>query len=404
MDYERAEIDSAQTKRKRFNTGMTGTDQNFSTLSIDDKLSHMLQKLNNLEQSNQEIAKFSQGLSTVQTKVNFIERRADSHELLLKALAYKSIDIEARSRRHNLLFHGLAENKNEKLTDLMRDFLWQEMGLDIEDLYIDRMHRLGSYFKAKQKQNTDNPRRPVIVAFLESKSTETVLNAAYMLKGSNYSVTRDYPKEIIAARQNLMPQFKAERQNRNNKVTIEYPAKLIVNGKIVADEFPDWYPVLNYNRCTLAKNSTSMNGQSNFAADNINVPSAQVLDNRERCNQQQRPVNRVEDAQMNQSRTFAQVVQSSTSQQQMYQPVTNMVSSSTGVVSNSSGIQSQPVITNVPRYAPNHAGNQQPRQSQTTPTTITTNTTSCNASSMNSVRNAGANGYVSHDQPTYLPL
>lgn len=209
---------------------MTGTDQNFSQLSIDDKLSHMLEKLNNLEQSNQQIAKFSQGLSAVQEKVNVVERRADSHELLLKTLAYKSIDTEARSRRKNLLFHGLAESKNERLVDLMRDFLWQEMGLDSDDLYIDRIHRLGSYLKAKQKQNTDNPRRPIIVSFMDSKSTETVLNAAYMLKGSNFSVTRDYPKEIVAARQNLISQFKVERQNRNNKVSIEYPAKLLVNG------------------------------------------------------------------------------------------------------------------------------------------------------------------------------
>ena len=61
--------------------------------------------------------------------------------------------------------------------------------------------------------------------------------------------------EIVNARRNLMAQFIKEKQNRNNKVSIEYPERLTVNGRTVLDEFPDWYSVLQQDRYQLAKYS-----------------------------------------------------------------------------------------------------------------------------------------------------
>ena len=49
MNYERAQKYLAQTHRKRYNSGMTGTNNKFSLLSIGDLLSHMFNKVINLE-------------------------------------------------------------------------------------------------------------------------------------------------------------------------------------------------------------------------------------------------------------------------------------------------------------------------------------------------------------------
>ena len=106
-----------RNKRRSFNTGRpaAGTDQiNFSSLNVDKKLSHMFDKLNSLEQSNNEIMKFSNQMNSVQAKVDRAEQRTVNHELFFKVLAYKSIDIEVRSRRCNLVIDGLAESKNER--------------------------------------------------------------------------------------------------------------------------------------------------------------------------------------------------------------------------------------------------------------------------------------------------
>ena len=115
------------------------------------------------------------------------------------------------------------------------------MGIDWDDLFIDRVHRLGSFTKAKQRKRRENPRRPVIIACQDYNSVEKVMDAAYILRNSKFSLTRDYPRELVAARQRLMPRYQAERANFNHKVIIEYPTNLVVNSKIEANEFPDWY-------------------------------------------------------------------------------------------------------------------------------------------------------------------
>ena len=117
-----------QNKRRRFNTESPAAASmgqiSFSSLNVDEKLSHIVDKLNSLERSNNEIMKLSQQLNSVQVKVDSEEQRTVNHELFLKVMAYKSIDIEARSRRCNLIFHGLSESTNENLSDEMRNFMW----------------------------------------------------------------------------------------------------------------------------------------------------------------------------------------------------------------------------------------------------------------------------------------
>ena len=49
-----------------------------------------------------------------------------------------------------------------------------------------------------------------------------------------------------------MPEFLKEQQNKSNKVSMEYPARLVINGKTVMDEFPDWHAVLQQDRYQLA--------------------------------------------------------------------------------------------------------------------------------------------------------
>ena len=113
--YESMDFQTAQSKRRRFNIG-TGTDNAaFSSLSIDDKLSHMFDKFNDLEQTNQAVVNIARGMKQTCSQINHMNARMNGHEQFLKLIAYKSIDSEARSRRRNLIFHGLAEMKNEDL-------------------------------------------------------------------------------------------------------------------------------------------------------------------------------------------------------------------------------------------------------------------------------------------------
>ena len=82
---------------------------------------------------------------------------------------------------------------------------------------------------------------------------------------------RDYPREITEARNKLWPHYRAAREaSSKNKVSIRFPARLVVNGVTTHDLFPDWFTVMNGNRTQQSDNENnghfngqSMNGNSN---------------------------------------------------------------------------------------------------------------------------------------------
>ena len=74
---------------------------------------------------------------------------------------------------------------------------------------------------------------------------ELILSNASILKGSCFSINRDYPREIVDARRILFREKRDIKSEKpDSKVTIKYPAKLVVDGLTVKDMFPDWFPTL----------------------------------------------------------------------------------------------------------------------------------------------------------------
>ena len=95
---------------------------------------------------------------------------------MLRTLAYKSIDLEARSRRNNLLFWGLSENYNENCFSVIREFIKHQLGLDADNMYLERAHRLGP-----RRIGQRNPKRPIIVNFRDYCDTDIIMNHANRL-------------------------------------------------------------------------------------------------------------------------------------------------------------------------------------------------------------------------------
>ena len=181
---------------------------------------------------------------------------------ILKTLAYKSIDQEARSRRNNLIFWGLAENLREDCFVLIRDFFQNQLDLDPDRIYLARAHRLGV-----KKPNLRGQRRPIIVNFRDFRDTEVIMSRAYMLRNTRFSIDYDLPKEIGDARKRLWSESKQIRlDDPRAKTQIVYPAKLLVDGKLVRDEFPDWNVALRGNR---VGDFSHVSYMENICTDNI---------------------------------------------------------------------------------------------------------------------------------------
>ena len=149
---------------------------NQSTLSMDDKLSIILTKIDRLEQNDQHIISMAARLNNSEQKLHKFENKLNSNTAYLKQLAYHSIDVEARSRRNNLIFYGLADCGNEDTYEILYEFFEFHLNIDLHEMCVQRVHRLGSINRARATSQT--PRRPIIAAFRDYRDTEYIPRAS----------------------------------------------------------------------------------------------------------------------------------------------------------------------------------------------------------------------------------
>lgn len=196
------------------------------------------------------VEKMLENLGDHHNRLTKIESVVRSYEDRIRLLEYKSIDLEARSRRNNIIFHGLKESRSENCNDIICQFVYDQFQISINDANITRAHRLGRF--------DPNKTRPVIVAFQEYSLTDRIIKQGHLLKDTLFSISRDYPIEITRARKTLWPEYKQIKgQNPYAKVAVVYPAKIIVNGHVVKDLFPEWDTLLRGSRIDLKHPSQS---------------------------------------------------------------------------------------------------------------------------------------------------
>ena len=237
----------------------------FEKMSIDEKLSAIFTSLSSNQNKIMHVEQKVDTIIRINNRLSRVETVMTSYNDRMKLLEYRSIDIEARSRRNNLLFKGFPEARDEDCRRVISRFLEDKLSID-ELPSIERAHRLGRF----------NPRkgpRPIIVAFSFFRDTEDILSQARSLKGTPFGISRDYPPEIT--RQELWPRFKEAREDRFNRVTIGYPAKLIVNGAIICDLFPDWDAVMKGSRIPVPRYASAQTRlQDSRTQDNISRPTS----------------------------------------------------------------------------------------------------------------------------------
>ena len=243
-------------KRKRHSTGGSYTSmpavqvqvqppvskESFRNMNTDDKLVTLFDMMASVTSLDSRVHKLERNVSSIHRDFNYMSNRVET-------LEYKSIDQEARARRNNVIFRGIDEIlRQEDCIALVKGFLNQHLG--IPDVYIQRAHRIG---KPKRGES-----RPIIACFRDHQDVENIMTNAKKLRNTNFGINRDFPPEIVQARSRLWGRFKeARKEYPNDPVFIGFPAKLIVKGVVVQDEFPDWKDVLSSSRVSRAKPTTS---------------------------------------------------------------------------------------------------------------------------------------------------
>ena len=244
-------MDKQDLKRKRINTGGSAdntTDaqatSDFRALPDSEKFEILFQKCDQLETVTSALQTATRNLEhayktidNLSVQLAVIKEKADKSDMRI-------IDIEARGRRNNLVFHNIPERDGYEDEEQCAYALYKFMArmLDMSDAYIDsihlqRVHRLGK----PRSNNTRRPNkpRPIIACFCDFPVRQDILNRAKLLQGTNYSIQEDFPCEIRDARGDLWPEFRRAK-NDNLRPKIVYPAKLVVNKEVIRDCFPTW--------------------------------------------------------------------------------------------------------------------------------------------------------------------
>ncbi|XP_050037935.3 uncharacterized protein [Dermacentor andersoni] len=182
--------------------------------NIQTELAGIKKRLDDLEEKSKSLDRFDTNLTRMQDNVDSLAAQNSS---LLSRLD----DLEDRSRRDNLIFHGLPDSKEtwqqteEKLTSVLNAALGSFPSSSIQ-----RAHRLGTY--------QANKCRPIIAKFTNYKAKESVLSSRAQLRSSNIAVNEDFSPATRLARKKLIEFAKSQPDSPQFKLSHK---KLLLNNK-----------------------------------------------------------------------------------------------------------------------------------------------------------------------------
>ena len=191
-----------------------------------EKVKHTSQQLENSLQFTQKEQE------EVLERINECEREQAAHDNDI-------IKQEIYSRRWNIIFYKIPEQREENCTALVKQVIVNELKMtpsEVESFMFCGVHRLG-------KRSRGRP-RPIISRFTCRSDRDKVWNLRRNLKGSHVNIGEDLPKRVQELRKNvLVPAMKKARRDPRNKAHVSSD-KLIINGKAYSHYNQNYFKIL----------------------------------------------------------------------------------------------------------------------------------------------------------------
>ena len=187
------------------------------TVKVDDiegKVNQLETKVRQIENSRDFDSSSVEQINNKQSEIDSLMKRMQkiADDQVEKDNTYKSqiLDMQCRSMRDNLLFYRIPEENKEtdeacvsKVLGLIEDVMGFENARN--DMKLHRAHRIGKYNATKV--------RPIVAKFAYFPDRERVRMNAGKLKGTNYAISQQFPKEIMDKRKELVPIMKQARSD-----------------------------------------------------------------------------------------------------------------------------------------------------------------------------------------------
>ncbi|CAG2251894.1 unnamed protein product [Mytilus edulis] len=152
------------------------------------------------------------------TKFEIGKLRVENEKI--EKLKSNILDLQCRSMKNNLIFSGLAYNKNENCEAKLRNFIYEELQIE-HHIEFGNVHRFGKIGRNRAK--------PIVARFIYRRDLECVLQKAFRLRGKPFSINEQFPAEVEARRKKLYPVMKQAKQDGNQVSLIR--DKLFINGE-----------------------------------------------------------------------------------------------------------------------------------------------------------------------------
>ena len=216
---------------------------------LDKKFEKMEKSISGLKRENKELRKKNEELTD---NVKELRNHVSDLSKQNKELFNKYENLEGHSRRQNLKFYNIQEDKGETWDETerkVRNYVQNELGLDCAEINIERAHRLQAKFKP----------RPVIVKFSFYKDKERIFQKYRHLMKSlrdqnpegasdrlSIRISEDFPERVRRERALLYP-FMKQAIESGKKTHLRYN-KLCIDGETFVYDESSKSPVPVFNR------------------------------------------------------------------------------------------------------------------------------------------------------------
>ena len=225
MDKKLCNVDKKVSQLESIESSLTKVTVQVNTMAT--KVDSMDTQLTDLKNSREFDSKT---LEDMKKKQNDMDKMIKNMQKVEAEQKERLLDLQCRQMRDNLIFYSIQDERGEsdevcagKLYTFFEKDLKLMSGRAIK---LDRIHRLGRYNPTKT--------RPIIAKFSYYPEREMVRKAAKNLEGTNFSISQQFPKEIMTRRKNLIPTLKSLK-DAGHRAYISVD-KLYVDGELYTGE------------------------------------------------------------------------------------------------------------------------------------------------------------------------
>ena len=228
-----------------------GIELNPGPYTLEDVIEKLDEMNSNIIGINKVTAELSQQIKQLTKEV---EQARSENEKLKEEIKQNEIMIdklENQSRRNNLVFYNIYEQERETWNEsetIVRQFLWDELGVNTTDYDLERTHRLGA-------RRGRNHNRPIIAKFNSFKKKSEVLACALKAKNTPVSISEDFSHRVRSIRSDLKT-YLIRARSEGLRAKLNYD-KLYIEGKpykLEDFEYPDRIFMNLKSRCDSSNN------------------------------------------------------------------------------------------------------------------------------------------------------